>query len=163
MYKRGLEKIIMIKEIKQIKELDIIEKELSGLSAGLLAFCPVNDDKVIHHPSTFLYHDKNIYVFIFNKEILEQIVFGAPASFSTIRTDKFRKIKKDTEPKYDFCSVSVKGAMKNVDDQKTFEEVKKKYLDKYSFEPENEDNTLLMENLIIIDSEELQAIEEKGG
>ncbi len=153
----------MLKEIKQIKELDIIEKELSSLSAGLLAFSAEDGEKIIHHPSTFLYHDKNIYVFIFNEEILEKIVFGARASFSTIRTDKFRKTKKDAEPKYDFFSVSVKGAMKNVDDQKTFEEVKKKYLGKYSYDPENEDNTLLMENLIIIDSEELQAIEEKGG
>lgn len=153
----------MIKEIKQIKELDIIEKELGGLSAGLLAFSAEEGEKIIHHPSTFLYQDKNIYLFIFNEEILEEIVFGAPASFSTIRTDKCRKTKKGAEPKYDFFSVSVKGALKTVDDPKTFEDVKKKYLDKYSFDSNIEDNTLLMENLIIIDSVELQAIEEKGG
>jgi len=153
----------MLKYVKQIRELDLIEKELNYIDAGLLAFSSEEEEKIIHLPSTFLYHDKNIYLFIFSEEILEKVVFGAPARFTTLRTDKHKRNKKDTEHKYEFFSVSVKGSIKKIDDPKTFDEVKKKYLDKYTSNSSDEENTLSMDNLIIIDSEEIQALEEKGG
>lgn len=153
----------MLKYVKQIRELDVIEKELNNIDAGFFAFSSEEGEKIIHFPSTFLYRDKNIYLFILNEDIMAQVTFGASAIFSTIRTDKLKKNKKDTDHKYEFLSISVKGPIKKVDDPKTFEEVKGRYLEKYSADSALEDETLLMDSLVLIDSEELQAIEEKGG
>jgi len=47
----------------QIRDLELIESELKNTSVGVLALY-IDDEKTIQYPTTFLYRDKNIYIFL---------------------------------------------------------------------------------------------------
>ena len=81
----------------EIRDLEPIESELKHTSVGVLALY-IDDEKTIQYPTTFLYRDKNIYIFFKNSdELYESIKYNSSASFTVIREEKSKKIKRKVE------------------------------------------------------------------
>lgn len=148
----------MHRKISYIRDLEIIEKELNSSSGGILAF-NVDGEKVIQYTTTFLYLDKNIYFFLEkDDEIYEKINFNGPASFTIIKDQKIKK----KEISYYLFSATVIGSIKIVDEKKTIDEINNKYYSKYSLKMSAESKSSETKELVILDSEEIQAVEEEG-
>lgn len=154
----------MNKIVSQIRDLSTIEKELSTNPAGVLAI-NVDNEKVAQLATTFLYQDKNVYLFFDDDdEFFEGISFETNVSFTIIKNDKVKKSKKNNiEPTYSLLAISVNGMMRKVEEQKTIEELKQNYLRKYGKSDGDDLNFPSLNNVVIIDSEEIQAFEETGG
>ena len=154
----------MNKIVSQIRDLSTIEKELSTNPAGVLAIS-VDNEKVAQLATTFLYQDKNVYLFFDDDdEFFEGISFETNVSFTIIKNDKVKKSKKNNiEPTYSLLAISVNGMMRKVEEQKTIEELKQNYLRKYGKSDGDDLNFPSLNNVVIIDSEEIQAFEETGG
>lgn len=151
--------------IKQIRDLDLIEKELSRLNVGVLALY-TDDEKTIQFPTTFLYKDKNIYIFFKeNDELCESIKYNSSASFTVIKQDKIKKTKDlDFTPAYQMLSISFNGVVRKVDEEKTILSLRHDYLAKYSKKTESPRGILpMLTNAVIMDSDEIHAQEEIGG
>ncbi len=155
----------MQKQITQIRDLEIIEKELNSNDAGILAVL-TDEDQVIQHPTNYLYMDKNIYVF-FNdeEELFNSIKFDHLASFAVIRPGENRKSSKSKNPPiYHFVSITISGMLRKVDDTKLIDDLKKNYIKKYSGKLALEEIEFSgTERIVIIDTEEIQAVEVIGG
>jgi nitroimidazol reductase NimA-like FMN-containing flavoprotein (pyridoxamine 5'-phosphate oxidase superfamily) len=151
----------MHRKISYIRDLEIIEKELNDSSGGILAF-NVDGEKVMQYTTTFLYLDKNIYFFLDkDDEVFEKINFNGSASFTIIRDERLRKIRTKEESYYIF-SASIAGPIRIVDEKKTIEDIKHKYLLKYALRKHSESKSSHLKELVMIDSEEIQATEEEG-
>jgi nitroimidazol reductase NimA-like FMN-containing flavoprotein (pyridoxamine 5'-phosphate oxidase superfamily) len=151
----------MHRKISYIRDLEIIERELNDSSGGILAF-NVDGEKVMQHTTTFLYLDKNIYFFLDKAdEVYEKINFNGSASFTIVKDERLKKIRAKEESYYLF-SVSVAGPIRLVDEKKTIEDIKHKYLSKYTLRKHSESRSPQLKELVIIDSEEIQATEEEG-
>ena len=150
----------MTKIVNQIRDINIIEGELKNAIAGLLSFT-VSEDKIIQIPSTFIYLDKNIYIFFDeDSEIYETLEIDTPLSFSVIKTEKGKKTAElNFTPVYKFVSVKLNGLNKKIDDAKTIDELNRAYSAKYY---KNEAGNKYIK-IIMIDTEEIQAAEEIGG
>jgi nitroimidazol reductase NimA-like FMN-containing flavoprotein (pyridoxamine 5'-phosphate oxidase superfamily) len=153
----------MRKIISQIRDIVLIENELVNSSTGILAL-NLKDDKIAQLATTFLYQDKNVY-FFFNDsdEEFEDIKFETDVSFTIVKNYKIKKTQKsDFNPTYNIFSISVSGLIKEVDDQKSADILRKNYLRKYSA-PDKKEKTLKFNKVVFIDTEEIQAYEETGG
>jgi nitroimidazol reductase NimA-like FMN-containing flavoprotein (pyridoxamine 5'-phosphate oxidase superfamily) len=149
----------MPRKISYIRDLEIIEKELNNSSGGILAFS-VDGEKVLQYTTPFLYLDKNIYFFLDKEdEIYEKVNFNSQASFTILRDRRFRKTK---EENYYMFSATVIGSIKIVDEKKTIDDIKSKYHSKYSLKKSIEPKSSQLKELVMIDSEEIQAVEEEG-
>ncbi len=147
----------------QIRDLEIIEKELTGSLAGFLAYND-NLDKVYQTAVPFVYLDKNIFVLFDNEdENYNKIVFDHNVSFG-VYNERSR-----SEKNYNTISIKCCGNIKKVDDSKLYDEVLKIYSQKYgevqeeilSDEQDSEENKN-EKKLVIIDTEEIQAMEISG-
>ena len=148
----------MHRKISYIRDLEIIEKELNTSSGGILAF-NVDGEKVIQYTTTFLYLDKNIYFFLEkDDEIYEKINFNGASSFTIIKDQRIKK----KEISYYLFSATVIGSIKIVDEKKTIDEIKNKYYSKYSLKRSAESKSSETKELVMLDSEEIQAVEEEG-
>ena len=149
----------MHRKISNVRDLELIEKELNNSSGGILAF-NVDGEKVAQYLTTFLYHDKNIYFFLEKEEeIYEKIHFNNFASFTVLKDDKLRKRKAGS---YHLFSASITGMLKIVDEKKAIEDIKHRYLTKYGLRKFGDGRSTHTKELIMIDSEEIQAVEEEG-
>ncbi|MFO7447479.1 MAG: pyridoxamine 5'-phosphate oxidase family protein [Ignavibacteriaceae bacterium] len=152
----------MQKNIKQIRDLHIIEKELNACPAGILALY-IDDDKIVQVATTFLYQDKNIYFFLDDtSELYQSIHFNATTSFAIVKNDKIKKNQKN-EHAYKSLSITIAGHIKRIDEQKIIDEIKQQYLNKYAGENENTNIEAVTGNIVMIDTQEIQAVEESGG
>jgi nitroimidazol reductase NimA-like FMN-containing flavoprotein (pyridoxamine 5'-phosphate oxidase superfamily) len=155
----------MRKQISQIRDLQLIEKELDANPAGVLAIY-LENDKVVQLTTTFLYMDKNIYFFFNEKdELFNSIKLENDVSFTILRNEKARKGKDGFLPNYQVLSISVSGSLKVVDDKKLIDDLCRRYVKKYSAEGDEEsENKFIRHNWILfIDTNEIQAFEESGG
>ncbi len=154
----------MHKVVNQIRDLELIEQELSSNPVGVLALM-VENEKVFQIATTFIYLDKNIFIFIDNEEeIFDKIQFDSNVTFTIIKYGKLKKAKDiDFDPTYNLISISIVGIIKKIDDQKLFEELQQNYLIKYKKNVGGEVNLAGLSRAVIIDSEEIQAFEETGG
>ncbi len=154
----------MHKVISQIRDLSTIEKELNLNLVGVLALS-VENEKVAQLATTFLYQDKNVYIFFDeDDEFFNGIEFETNVSFTVIKNDKVKKSKKISfEASYNLLSISVSGMMRKVEEQKTIDELKQNYLKKYRNSDGDDIEFPSLNNVVIIDSEEIQAFEETGG
>jgi nitroimidazol reductase NimA-like FMN-containing flavoprotein (pyridoxamine 5'-phosphate oxidase superfamily) len=151
----------MHRKISFIRDLEIIEKELNDSSGGILAF-NVDGEKVIQHITTFLYLDKNIYFFLEkDEEVYEKLNFNSYVSFSIVKDERMKK-NKAKESSYYLFSATILGHLKIVDEKKTIEDIKSRYLAKYSLRKSGESKSSHLKELAMIDSEEIQAVEEEG-
>ena len=154
----------MHKIITQIRDLELIEKELQSSIAGVLAL-NLTSEKLVQLVTPYVYKDKNIFVF-FNddSEIIPAVHFDSPVSFTVLRYGKARKTKSmDYEPSYNIFSISIHGIVRKVDDLKLIDDVRQNYIRKYKKSAQDKVDLLALNNLIIVDSEEIQALEETGG
>ena len=96
--------------INQIRDLELIESELNNTTVGVLALY-IDDEKTIQYPTTFLYRDKNIYIFFKNDdELYESIKYNSNASFTIIKQEKVKHGKKlDFTPTYQMFSITLNG------------------------------------------------------
>lgn len=151
----------MHRKISYIRDLETIEKELNNSSGGILAF-NLDGEKAMQYTTTFLYIDKNIYFFLDkDDEVYEKISFNSPVSFTIIKDERLKK-NRTKEDSYYLFSATVIGSVKIVDEKKTIDDIKDKYLAKYSLKKETESGNTQPKELIMIDTEEIQAAEEEG-
>ncbi|HSD63034.1 MAG TPA: pyridoxamine 5'-phosphate oxidase family protein [Ignavibacteriaceae bacterium] len=151
----------MHRKISYIRDLEIIERELNDSSGGILAF-NVDGEKVMQFTTTYLYLDKNIYFFLDkDDEVYEKINFNGSASFTVVKDERVKKIRAK-EASYYLFSASVAGPVKIVEEKKIIDEIKHKYLSKYSLRRHSESKSSHLKELVMIDSEEIQATEEEG-
>jgi len=151
--------------VNQIRDLEVIEKELHNSSIGVLALY-IDDEKTIQFPTTFLYRDKNIYIFFKNSdELYESIKYNSSASFTVIREEKSKKTKKlDFTPSYNMFSITINGLVRKVDEEKTMINLRQQYLNKYCRKNESLRKAApALANAVIMDSDEIHAQEEIGG
>lgn len=153
----------MRKIVSQIRDIVLIENELVNNPNGVLAL-NLKDDKITQLATTFLYQDKNVYFFFKESdEGFEDIKFETDVSFTIVKNHKIKKTQKsDFNPTYNIFSISVSGLIKEVDDQKSADVLRKNYLKKYST-PDKKEKTLKFSKVVFIDTEEIQAYEETGG
>ena len=145
-----------MKKTFQVRDLGLIEKELVDNYIGVLAVT-LKNEKVVQAATTFLYLDKNIYIFFGNEsEIYEDINLDINGSFIIIKNESLNE--KDVISKYRLMSVSISGAVKKVEDQKLLDELKKNYVKKY---PEDNENLLILNKALIIDTDEILAFDEQ--
>ena len=77
-----------MKKTFQIRDLELIEKELSENFVGVLAVT-LKNEKVVQTATTFVYMDKNIYIFFNNEsEIYEDINLDINGSFIILKTPR---------------------------------------------------------------------------
>lgn len=151
--------------IKQIRNLEKIEKELVDNYAGIITLQLI-DEKFEQLSTPFLYKDKNIFLFFtHNDELYDDIQFESLVSFTILRNVKVRKTKKaDFNPTYHFCATKISGSIRKVDDPRMIEELKKSYAQKYSAKTNKAElDFKVIEKIVVIDTEEINAIEEIGG
>ncbi len=155
----------MKKVLTQIRDIELIEKELNANYVGIVAHS-VNDGEAFQKVSTFIYLDKNIYFFYKDdSESYDKIQFETNACFTAVKNEKVKRNSyKDFVPEYHVTAVSIKGIIRKVDEQKIIDEVRKNYLKKYSQNSSlGEEELAELYKLVIIDTEEIQAFEELGG
>lgn len=151
--------------INQIRDLELIESELQDALVGVLAIY-LDDENTIQLPTTFIYRDKNIYIFFKNDdELYESIKYNSSASFTVIKHEKVKRGKKlDFKPTYQMFSITLKGLVRKLDEEKTITSLRYEYLKKYSKRSENIRRTFpALAKAIIMDSDEIHAQEEIGG
>lgn len=146
----------MERKISQIRDIKVIEKELFENPIGVLALT-VNE-KIIQTAVTFIYQDKNIYIFFKEgNEVYENASLENNGSFMILKS-----LSTTNPPEYHVISISISGQIKKVEDNKTLNDLRKIYLEKYS---KNNDNSDLHSGLsvsLFIDTEEFLAFDEKG-
>ncbi len=154
----------MRKIVTQIRDLELIEKELQTSLAGVLAL-NLNSEKLLQLVTPYVYKDKNIFVFFDSEdEIISEMHFDSPVSFTVLRYGKAKKTKNmDYEPTYNVFSITVRGIVRKIDEVKQAEDLRQNYIQKYKKSVQDKINLSALENIIIIDSEEIQALEETGG
>jgi len=149
-------------KVKTIRNLEVIEKELDSISSGVMVLPLEEDFEQI--ATNFVYHDKNIYVFIQNKELYKNLKLESIAKFTAIKdTAHGKKNKSDKENIYSLFYISVSGIIKNVREKKLINNIKQSFIQKYSgklIESDSRSKSFL--RLVFIDTEELTATEETG-
>ena len=149
-------------KVKTIRNLEVIEKELNSISSGVIVLPLEEDFEQIG--TNFVYHNKNIYVFIQNKELCKNLKLEAIAKFTAIKeTASRKKNKKEKENIYSLFYISVSGIIKNVREKKLINNIKQSFIQKYSGKLiESGSRSKSFSRLIYIDTEELTATEETG-
>ena len=160
----------MHKVVSQIRSLDLIEKELNRNLSGVLAVTHSDEERIIQLAKTFIYLDKNIYIFFdADDEVFENIHLETRVSFTVLKNErdkenKARKNKQDFIETYRLFSISIMGIMRKVEEQKILEDIRQNYIAKYSQRSASEiKDYSSLDKLVIIDTEEIQAFEETGG
>lgn len=148
----------------QIRDIQHIEKELHNNPVGVLAL-NLKDDELVQITTTFLYQDKNVFFLLDDKnELYENLKFETSVRFIIVINEKIKKnLKADFTPVYNILSVSVAGLIKKVDDDKLLASLRENYLKKYSSKSDEREKSLKLNNVVFIDTEEIQAFEEMGG
>jgi hypothetical protein len=149
-------------KVRTIRDLETIEKELNSISSGVLAL-PLEED-FVQIAANFVYHNKNIYFFIQNKELYKDIKLESVAKFTAIKESvKGRKNKQGPESIYTLFYISVSGIIKSVNEKKLKNNIKQGFIQKYSGRLiETDSKSKSFSRLVFIDSEELTATEETG-
>jgi hypothetical protein len=147
-------------KVNQVREINLIEKELNKTKVGILAYHD-DKDKVIQVVTPFVYVNKNIYLFYENNENYNRIVLNDSVNFSIYKEEKItRENVLDFEPVYKFLQIWCGGIIKKVDESKLAEVVIKAYHQKYTSKPEKGKKEL--DILFVVDTDEIQAAEMFG-
>ena len=149
-------------KVKTIRNLEVIEKELNSISSGTMALPLEEDFEQI--ATNFVYSNKNVYVFIQNKELYKNLKLDSIAKFTVIKNTRLgKKNKNDKECIYSLFYISVSGIIKNVREKKLINNIKQSFIQKYSGKLIESDSRLKsFSRLVCIDTEELTATEETG-
>lgn len=154
----------MKKVISNVRDLKLIEKELTKEPGGILAV-QLDDEKIHQVATNFVYLDKNIYVFLqVDEDLYPQIKFDYFGSFTIHKSEnRFKDHNLFAESTYKLFSITINGSIREVDDKKLLETVIDAYRKKYS--PNIELKEYKKErNLkpLMLDTEEMFAYLEEG-
>jgi len=153
----------MNKKIKVIRDLSLVEKELSSAQGGVISIT-LQKDSFAQFATIFVYQNKNIFFYLENEELLRTIKLDSPAKF-TILNDKnvTKELIEKKEPLYRLFSIVVTGVVREVEEKKTIRDIDQSFIEKYSGKlllSEKENQT--KGKLLVVDSEELLAYDELG-
>jgi hypothetical protein len=144
----------MKRKITHIRDLEIIEKELSERQVGIFA-ANTEREKVIQMATTFVYLHKNIYVFFDEEnEIYKDVNLENDGSFIIFQN-------RVVNSKSYITSISISGIVKKVEDNRTMTEIRDNYLQKYSKSMDLFDKDTANLKALFIDSEEFLAIDQE--
>jgi hypothetical protein len=154
----------MHKLVNQVRDLELIEEELNVNPVGVMALL-ADSEKVSQVATTFLYRDKNIFIFFgSDDELYQSIQFNSRVVFTILRYDNIKKNTKiNFDPTYNLFYVSISGVVKKIDEQKLIEEVQHNFIMKYKKRVSEDYDLSLLSNVVMIDTEEIQAFTEMGG
>jgi hypothetical protein len=149
-------------KLKTIRNLEIIEKELDSISSGVMVI-PLEED-FEQVATNFVYYNKNIYMFIQNRELYKNLKLDSITKFTAIKdSSRGKKSKNDKEYIYRLFYISVSGIIKDVREKKLINSIKQNYIQKYSGKLiESDSRSKSFSRLVCIDTEELTATEEMG-
>lgn len=148
--------VMMKKKIVPIRDIEIIEKELKDHKLGVIAYTDSND-KINQAVSSYIYSDKNIYIFFEEKEdARETIISDRTVSFTIFKKEEAKKQEKAAPNSIKFFQIKCSGKIKKIEDSKIVEEVQKNHSTKYAI-PDQKPS--VDEQLYIIDTDEIQAVE----
>ena len=118
----------MKKQIKQIRDIREIEKQLMQAQSGILCI-HLDTEKLMQLACNFIYLDKNIYTYLDNTdEDFEHVKYGALGSFSISTSEKIDTKSKDFT--YRLSYTTIYGEIKEVDDNKLIEQIAELYRSK---------------------------------
>jgi len=153
----------MNKKIKVIRDLSLVEKELSSAQGGVIS-TTMQKDSFAQFATIFVYQNKNIFFYLENEELLRTIKLDSPAKF-TILNDKnvTKELIEKKEPLYRLFSIVVTGVVREVEEKKTIRDIDQSFIEKYSGKLLlSEKETQTKGKLLVVDSEELLAYDELG-
>ncbi|UCH64538.1 MAG: hypothetical protein JSW63_07845, partial [Ignavibacterium sp.] len=147
---------------KIIRDLAIIEKELNSIISGVIML-PL-DDEVKQVAANFIYHDKNVYIYIQEKELYDNLKFDTGTMFTAIKNPaSVSKAKKSNESIYSLFYISVSGVIKKVTEKKLKNIIRQSFIQKYSGQLlDSESKSKSFSRLVVLDTEEMIATEEIG-
>jgi hypothetical protein len=153
----------MNKKVKVIRDLSLVEQELSSAQAGVISIT-LQKDGFTQFATNFVYQNKNIFFYLDNQELLRTIKFDALAKFTILKNKNATKeLIEKQDPLYRLFSIVVTGVIREAEEQKTIKSVTQSFIEKYSGKlilSEKESQT--KGKLVFVDSEELLAFDEIG-
>lgn len=155
----------MKKQIKVIRDLSLVEKELNSTLGGVVSIS-IKKEGFTQFATNFVYQNKNIFLYLDNEELLRTIKLDALAKFTVLSEKNVTKELLDLkEPLYRLFSVVVTGVFRKAEEKKTINSVAQSFIEKYSgklIREEKGSNLSSSEKLFFVDSEELLAYDEIG-
>jgi hypothetical protein len=147
---------------KIIRDLTIIEKELNSIISGAIMI-PL-DEEAKQIAANFIYHDKNIYIYIQEKELYENLKFDTATMFTAIKDSaSVNKSNKSNGSIYSLFYISVSGLIKKVTEKKLKNIIWQRFIQKYSGQLlDSESKSKSFSRLVVLDTEEMIATEETG-
>jgi len=153
----------MNKISKVIRDLNLVEKELSSAQAGVVSVT-LKKEIFTQFATNFIYQNKNVFFYVDNEELLRTIKLDALAKFTILKDKNFSKeLEEKKNPLYRIFSIVVTGVIREAEEQKTINNIAQSFIEKYSGKLIREEK----ENpspgkLLFVDSEELLAFDEIG-
>jgi shikimate kinase len=153
----------MNKELKVIRDLSLVEKELSSAQGGVVSVL-LKKESFTQFATNFVYQNKNIFFYVDNEELLRTIKLDALVKFTILKDKNVSKeLMEKKEPLYRLFSVVVTGVIREAEEQKTISNVAQSFIEKYSGKLiRDEKETPSPGKLLFVDSEELLAFDEIG-
>jgi len=153
----------MNKKVKVIRDLSLVEKELSIAQGGVVAVT-LQKESFTQFATNFVYQNKNIFFYLDNEELLRTIKFDSIAKFTILKDKNVSKDLIDSkDPLYRLFSIVVTGIIREAEEQKTIKSVAQSFIEKYSGKLLlSEKQAQTKGKLVVIDSEELLAFDEIG-
>ena len=153
----------MNKKVKVIRDLSLVEKELSIAQGGVVAVT-LQKESFAQFATNFVYQNKNIFFYLDNEELLRTIKFDSVAKFTILKDKNVSKeLIENKDPLYRLFSIVVTGIIREAEEQKTIKSVAQSFIEKYSGKLLlSEKQAQTKGKLVVIDSEELLAFDEIG-
>lgn len=153
----------MERKVKTIRDLKLVETELGSANIGVISVSLIKE-RFAQFATTFVYQNKNIFIYLDNEELLKNIRFDSLAKF-TILKDKnvIKELIEKKDALYRLFSIVVTGLIREAEEQKTIKEIAQSFIEKYSGKLLYSDKDSKPKGkLLIVDSEELLAFDEIG-
>jgi len=153
----------MNKKIKVIRDLSLVEKELSSAQSGVVSVS-LQKDSFAQFATNFVYQNKNIFFYLDNEELLRTIKFDALVKFTILKDKNVTKeLIEKKDPLFRLFSVVVTGVIREAEEQKTIRDIDQSFIEKYSGKLIlSGKETQTKGKLLFVDSEELLAFDEIG-
>ncbi|HEY6437471.1 MAG TPA: hypothetical protein VIY47_12845 [Ignavibacteriaceae bacterium] len=153
----------MNKKLKVIRDLSLVEKELSSTQGGVVSVL-LKKESFTQFATNFVYQNKNIFFYVDNEELLRTIRLDALAKFTILKDKNVTKeLMEKKDPLYRLFSVVVTGVIREAEEQKTISNIAQSFIEKYSGKLiRDEKETPSPGKLLFVDSEELLAFDEVG-
>ena len=153
----------MIKKSKVIRDLILVEKELSAALSGVVSVA-LKKDSFSQFATNFVYQNKNIFFYLDNEELIRTIKLDSLSKFTILKDKNLTKeLIEKKDALYRLFSILVTGVIREAEEQKTIRSVAQSFIEKYSgklIREEKENST--QGKLLFVDSEELLAFDEIG-